>query len=79
MVDTQGHAIPVRKLGEDGLFFCGWRIFSDYPHTAIAVTNDIMVGEKFHRAGENAAKKSFVRMSPISAGVSAFGFRLNIE
>ena len=53
VVDTQGYAAAVGKLGEDRLFLRGGRVFADRPHTAIAVAQDIMVGKEFDRAGQD--------------------------
>ena len=57
MVDTQGYAAAVGKLGEDGLFLGGRRVFPDDPRAAVAVAYDIVVGEKFDCAGQDTVKK----------------------
>ena len=44
VVNADGHAIPIRKLGQERLFLREWRIFPDYPHAPIAVAYDIVVG-----------------------------------
>lgn len=57
VIDAQRYAAAVGKLGEDGLFLGGGRIFPNGPHTAIAVAEDIMVGQKFNRAGQDHVKE----------------------
>ena len=74
MVDPKRHAIAVSKLGKDGLFLGGGRVLPDGPHTAVTVSNDIVVGRNLMVPGRMRSKKSLVRISSICSGVSTLGF-----
>ena len=57
VIDSQGHAAAVSELGKDRLFLGGGRIFPNHPHAAIAVTENIMIREKFYSAGQDHIKE----------------------
>ena len=50
-IDMQGHAVFFSKMTEDGLFFRGCGIFTEYPHASVGVAADEMVGVEFDDGG----------------------------
>ena len=70
VIDSHSHTAVVCQMGQDRLFLGAGGILFYRPHTAIAVTYNIVVREKLHRGGTDAVKEGlgFLRCNLLRGG-----------
>ena len=56
-IDTQGYAVLLAQMGQDGLLISGGRVFPQRPDTAEGVPADEVVGFKFDDGGRDHIQK----------------------